>query len=136
MAPGPRPQIEALVSASGRGLHGNLASFRWGKQARIGTDIDTECVIRQIGAYTAAHHGIQLLHVALSLPESTLVLQFSSDMTEVRALNDEETKLDLASSTLTIHNSPGQLVQVTESHITLIRGHEWFVAKLPEVILC
>jgi hypothetical protein len=67
------------------------------------------------------------LHIALALPETTLILQFSGDLTVVRALDSHETPLDLESRTIRLHNTPGQLVQVTETSITLVKGNLRFV---------
>lgn len=114
-----RSEADVLVAASGRGAKGNLASFRWGRQARIGCDIDTESTIRQVGAFVSPH-GNRLLQVALSLPEATLVLEFSGDLSEVRALEANETPLDVGSCTLNLHSTSEFVVQVTETSITLV----------------
>jgi hypothetical protein len=118
-----------LVAASGRGAKGNLASFRWGRQARIGCDIDTESTIRQIGAFVSPQ-GNRLLQVGLSLPEATLVLEFSGDLSEVRALEADETPLDVESCTLILHSTSDSVVQVTETSITLITEITRYVGTL------
>jgi hypothetical protein len=124
-----RPEAEVLVAASGRGAKGNLASFRWGRQARIGCDIDTESTIRQIGAFVSPQ-GNRLLQVGLSLPEATLVLEFSGDLSEVRALEADETPLDVGSCTLILHSTSDSVVQVTETSITLITEITRYVGTL------
>lgn len=108
-----------------------MALFRWGRQARIGCDIDTESTIRQVSAFIPPYGDSRLLHVALSLPEATLTLQFSNDLTEVRALGDDETPLDLDSRTIILDNTTGQLVQVTERSITLVKGDMRSVSNMP-----
>lgn len=118
---------DLLVTASGRGIKGNLASFRWGVKARIGCDIDTESTPHQIGAFMGHQDGSELLHVVLSLPDSAILLQFSSDLTQIRALHEGETSLDLTSRTLCIHYVSQQVLQVTENCICLIIGSQRFV---------
>ncbi|PHH83522.1 hypothetical protein CDD83_2975 [Cordyceps sp. RAO-2017] len=116
----------ALFTTSGRGSKGSVTQWRWGMQGRIGLDIDYGEPIRSSWTFVSDSPGADGgLFVLLALPYSSAVLLFSEDMTQVRALTAQETPFDLTSRTLSAcRSSHGIFIQVTETFITVVRGHE------------
>lgn len=110
---------DILYAATGRGVHGNLSAFRWGLQAKIGVDVDLESSIRQVWAYLATADPRGSMYVVISLVGSTVLLEFPTDLDEIKALEQDETPLDLSSRTLCVHQQE-QTVHVTEHFVTII----------------
>ncbi|KEY70872.1 hypothetical protein S7711_00718 [Stachybotrys chartarum IBT 7711] len=117
----PRKKPEAIFTASGRGLQGTVTEWRTGIQARVGLDIETEEVIRQAWAFSEDDYDIEGLQVLLAVPQGTVVLRFSPDLSQATALTPGTTPFDLAASTLYATVLMAQLVvQITETSVTLV----------------
>jgi hypothetical protein len=125
-------QPDKVYTASSRGIHGNVTEWRKGVQARIGLDIDIEEPIREVWAFSAQDCvGIKGLLVLLGLPDSTMALQFSEDLSQVDPLTAADTRLDLESRTLFAAVLRMQfMIQITEASITVTRSDERCVTTL------
>ncbi|QUC16709.1 uncharacterized protein UV8b_00950 [Ustilaginoidea virens] len=116
---------DSLFSASGRGLKGNLTQWRWGIQGRIGLDIEYGEPIRNSWGFYLETGGSKSLYGLLSLPDSSIVLQFSADFSQVHSVEPDNTGFDLAFRTLHAgQTQSGTIIQVTESSISLISSSE------------
>jgi hypothetical protein len=114
-------KADRVFSASGRGVGGSIIEWRWGFEARIGLDIDTEELIRRSWAFMVK----QRLNVLVSLPHSSMMLELSEDMEQVDAVSQEDTCFDLTSRTLTAAQlMEDGVLQITESSITVLTPDE------------
>lgn len=112
---------DSLFSASGRGVKGNLTQWRCGIQGRIGLDIESGEPIRRSWAFSMDGPSGQGLYGLLALPNSSMLLHFPNDFSQVDAVESDKTAFDLASRTLHAHRAQsGLILQVTESSIALI----------------
>ncbi|GAB0133592.1 hypothetical protein EsDP_00001998 [Epichloe bromicola] len=128
---------DSLFSASGRGLKGNLTQWRWGIQGRIGLDIDSgEPTKRSWGfSMDGGPGGGNGLYGLLSLPNASIVLQFSKDFAQVDLLEADNTGFDLASRTLDAYQTDsGPIVQVTERSISLLSASHNSRYSLDEIL--
>ncbi|KAG6017036.1 hypothetical protein E4U54_008585 [Claviceps lovelessii] len=123
----PEPNIsyskpDMLLSASGRGIKGNVTQWRWGIQGRIGLEIDPgEPTRRSWGFSVDSGPGSHGLYGLLALPNASIVLRFSKDFAQVDSLEADSTAFDLASRTLDAYQTDsGLIIQVTEGSISLI----------------
>lgn len=98
-----------------------MTEWRWGIQGRIGLDIESGEPIRRSWIFSTESNGDKVFIGLLSLPHSTIVLQFSGDLTQVDALPSEDTKYDTTSRTLyAVQTKNGEILQVTETHVAVI----------------
>ncbi|PFH55970.1 hypothetical protein XA68_17315 [Ophiocordyceps unilateralis] len=120
-APKPLPKPDGVFTASGRGSKGSVTQWRWGFQARIVLDIESGDPIRHAWAFepdTGRSGGG--LCALLAFPDSSALLRFSKDFSQVEAATDEDTEFDLESRTLdACCSQQGTIVQVTERSVTL-----------------
>ncbi|OTB00057.1 hypothetical protein M426DRAFT_15804 [Hypoxylon sp. CI-4A] len=114
-------QSNKIFACSGRGITGAITEFRYGIQARIGLDLTYSSNIKQCWAIPdfdeTAEDGFFLL---LALPNASAVLRLSRDLSEVSEKDDDATPYDLSSTTLAVQETPGVVIQVTESSITIV----------------
>lgn len=124
------PKPDSIFTASGRGLNGTITQWRWGIQARIGLDIESGEPIRQAWVFPVRSNGRTDLYALLALPHSSLVLHFGPDLGQVQAVEEEDTKYNLSSSTLfACQRKDGSIVQITESAIVTVKGEQY--SKVP-----
>jgi hypothetical protein len=122
---------DSLFSASGRAVKGNLTQWRWGIQGRIGLDIESGEPIRRSWGFSMDGPGGQGLYGLLTLPNSSILLHFSSDFSQVDAVEPDRTAFDLTSRTLHAHRTKsGSILQATESCVVLLSDsrilrHSW-----------
>ena len=116
---------DSVFTASGRGAKGSVTQWRWGIQGRTGLDIETGEPIRQSWAFELDNRAGSSLLALLALPHSSVVLQFSEDLSQVDALTAEDTPFDIVSRTLdACRTAQGMIVQVTERSVTFVTGSE------------
>lgn len=126
---------DSLFSASGRGVKGNLTQWRWGIQGRIGLDIESGEPIRRSWGFSMDGPAGRGLYGLLALPDSSILLHFSSDFSQVDAVEPDGTDFDLAFRTLHAHQTQsGLIIQATESSIALISGAESSLHSLESML--
>ncbi|KAI2624298.1 mono-functional DNA-alkylating methyl methanesulfonate N-term-domain-containing protein [Hypoxylon sp. NC1633] len=111
---------DKVFACSGRGITGAITEFRYGLQARIGSDLTYASNIRQCWAVSdpsgIAEDGLFLL---LALPNGSAVLHLSHDLSEVSEKEHDAVPYDLSSTTLAAQDANGKVVQVTTNYITI-----------------
>lgn len=123
---------DSLFSASGRGLKGNVTQWRWGIQGRIGLDIESGEPIRRSWGFSIKGPGDGGLFGLLALPHSSILLRFSSDFSQVSAVESEATAFDLSSRTLcACQFGPDIIIQVTESSISVVSASSRYALVQP-----
>ncbi|EFY85329.1 thermotolerance protein [Metarhizium acridum CQMa 102] len=126
---------ESLFSASGRGIRGNLTQWRWGVQGRIGLDIETGEPIRCAWGFSMNGPEGNGLFGLLALPDSSILLHFSSDFSQVDAVAPDSTAFDLTSRTLhACQAQSGLILQVTESSVALLSDSRTSLHSLQSIL--
>ncbi|KAK2603782.1 hypothetical protein QQS21_004067 [Conoideocrella luteorostrata] len=126
---------DSLFSASGRGLKGNLTQWRWGIQGRIGLDIESGEPVRRSWGFSIDGPSGRGLYGLLALPNSSIVLNFSGDFSQVDSLGPDSTGFDLAFRTLyACQTKSGLIIQTTESSISLMSGSQLARHSLESVL--
>ncbi|KAF5133642.1 hypothetical protein E5D57_004268 [Metarhizium anisopliae] len=126
---------ESLFSASGRGIRGNLTQWRWGIQGRIGLDIETGEPIRCSWGFSMSGPEGNGLFGLLALPDSSILLHFSSDFSQVDAVPPDSTAFDLTSRTLhACQAQSGLILQITESSVALLSGSRTSLHPLQSIL--
>ncbi|TWU75557.1 hypothetical protein ED733_006221 [Metarhizium rileyi] len=129
-------KTDSLFSASGRGIKGNLTQWRWGIQGRIGLDItyDDEPIRRCWGLSRDSSEG-NGLYGLLALPNSSMLLHFSSDFGQAGPVDPDGTALDLTSRTLDARQTQaGLILQVTESSLSLVSDSQTSLHPLQNIL--
>ncbi|KAI0111987.1 mono-functional DNA-alkylating methyl methanesulfonate N-term-domain-containing protein [Daldinia grandis] len=113
-------QQEKIFACSGRGMSGAITEFRYGVQARIGLDLTYSSNIRQCWAISdfggVTEDGFFLI---LALPNESAVLHLTRDLAEASEKDHEAIPYDLSSTTLTVREADGGVVQITTNYITI-----------------
>lgn len=112
---------DSIFTASGRGLKGTITQWRWGIEAKIGLDIESDEPNRQAWIFPVNDQvGSSLLGI-LALPHSSRILQFAKDFSQVQEVDGEDIKLDLSRRTIfAMQQSDGSVLQITEAFISII----------------
>lgn len=102
-----------------------MTELRLGVQARIGFDIDVEQHVRQSWMFPSEMQGERGFYAILSLPNSTEVVHFSEDLSQVNAISHEAAPFDLESRTISaIQLDGGTIVQVAEQSVNLVAASQ------------
>ncbi|KAI1412203.1 hypothetical protein F5Y13DRAFT_200188 [Hypoxylon sp. FL1857] len=112
-------QPDKVFACSGRGITGAITQFRYGIQARIGLDLTYSSNIKQcwaISDFGATEEGFFLL---LALPNGTTILHLSRDLSEASEIDRDAIPYDLTSTTHTVQEFEGVVVQITTNYITI-----------------
>lgn len=120
---------DRIFSASGQAGNASVTEWRRGAHARIGLDIESGELVRQVWAFVDQRASGNRVCAILGLPHSTLVIRLSPDMSSVE---DPDTYddgfddgFDTSSRTLHVAQLPDNIIiQVTENGVTLKRGPE------------
>ncbi|ORY64894.1 thermotolerance protein [Pseudomassariella vexata] len=113
-------QPDRIFACSGCG-NGSIIEFRYGLEAKVGMELDNELPIRQCWALPAAGPNFQeSFHLLLALPNTSVILLVSGDLSTGSDLPQEIVPYDLSSSTLAAADLGGVVVQVTTSSVTII----------------
>lgn len=112
---------DRVFLASGRGKTGCVVEPRYGIKARIGLEMDLGDPAKDVWLFPDSQLQDGSMNVVLALPHSTQVIHLSATFEDIVAESPDTTPFDLSSRT--IHAScasPGYVVQVSESSVTLI----------------
>ncbi|KAI1142112.1 hypothetical protein F5Y05DRAFT_369712 [Hypoxylon sp. FL0543] len=113
-------QPDKIFACSGRGITGAITQFRYGLQAKVGLDFAYSANIKQCWAISdfggAAEGGSLLL---LALPNGSAILHLTQDFSEVSEIDHDAIPYDFTSTTLTVQELDGVVVQITTNYITI-----------------
>ncbi|OTA58363.1 hypothetical protein K449DRAFT_122920 [Hypoxylon sp. EC38] len=112
-------QADKVFACSGRGITGAITQFRYGIQARIGLDLTYSSNIKQCWAIPDFDKPTEGFFLLLALPNVSTILHLSCDLSEASEKDHDAAPYDLTSTTLTVQECDGVVVQITMNYITI-----------------
>lgn len=123
---------DSIFTASGRGLKGTITQWRWGIEAKIGLDIESDEPNRQAWIFPVNDEGGSSLLGILALPHSSRILQFAKDFSQVQEVDGEDIQFDLSCRTIfAMQQSDDSVLQITEAFISVVGPTERYVRQYP-----
>ncbi|KAM0809922.1 putative Mono-functional DNA-alkylating methyl methanesulfonate N-term-domain-containing protein [Seiridium cardinale] len=113
---------DRVFVCSGRGQTGSIAEFRYGFEAKVGSELDCGDPIKQCWTMSCPGSNSDAeFYLLVSFPNRSDIWQVNIDSSEVISQGQDEVPYDLSSSTLAAHElDDGTIVQVTSSSVTVI----------------
>ncbi|KAI0828438.1 hypothetical protein F5Y06DRAFT_290978 [Hypoxylon sp. FL0890] len=112
-------QPDKIFACSGRGITGAITQFRYGLQARIGLDLTYSSNIKQCWAISDFEDTEEGFFLLLALPNGSTILHLFRDLSEASEKDHDAIPYDLTSTTLTVQEADGVVVQITTNYITI-----------------
>lgn len=109
---------DRLFGTSGRGTQGSVTEYRYGYRARIGRDIEFDLPSKQCWVFPTGLEN--RFDVLVALPSVSTGFQISDNEDHAVELDASNSKFDFTSRTLAAELIAGQVIQVTESSVTII----------------
>ncbi|KAK3318348.1 mono-functional DNA-alkylating methyl methanesulfonate N-term-domain-containing protein [Apodospora peruviana] len=110
-----------IFAASGRGKKGAIAEIRFGLGAEIDLEFEFGPGIKQTWLFPSQlHDGLGGFDLLVSMPNSSSVLHFPEDFSEVSELDPSAVPYELSCSTLAFNYSDNHLVHITQHSVLLL----------------
>ncbi|KAI0132776.1 thermotolerance protein [Xylariales sp. AK1849] len=120
---------DKIFACSGRGKTGSIAEYRHGLEAKVALELECGLPIRQCWAMPCPGNSGKKAedketHLLLALPNESLVLHVTGNLSQATVKGQEDVPYDLASSTLATQELDDTIIQVTTGSVTIITPTE------------
>jgi hypothetical protein len=121
------PTPSKIFTCVGKGSKGGITELRYGLEARLGLEMKYNSPIMEVWDLSTdldQSDSVDGFFFLLSLAGSSAVLHLSADESEITALDEYSTKLDLRYRTIAAATQGRSTIQVTERSIVISEGSQ------------